>query len=228
MCVRKGWSAEIHPCELMASGTRSFWRACSSCLDSCHSKRCMTTILSTRLNNKMRGTWWWSWAPGSRTRSVTHNDDRLRVPTEPQELSGHVSSGGQPTSYDRSDRWSDTTTDRDFIDDYPIIRVSPHWDPTNEPWRISNQEAINSSSKYSTINISVTIKSSSFSPSRTPLQPRLQHSPTAGVNLWDKSGLTVTPHVSKPHDYVITCLRDSKCWWNSTSRIKFEVFQILE
>jgi hypothetical protein len=55
-----------------------------------------------------------------------HDDDRLRVPSELQKLSDHVLSGGQITSYDRSDRWSDTTTDRDFIDDYPIIRVSPH------------------------------------------------------------------------------------------------------
>jgi hypothetical protein len=54
---------------------------------------------------------------------VTHDDDRLRVPLEPQELSGHVSSGGQTTSYDISDRWSNTTTDRDFIGDYPIIRI---------------------------------------------------------------------------------------------------------
>ncbi len=67
-------------------------------------------ILSTRLTNK----------------NVSHDDDRLRVPSEPQELSDHVSSGGQATSYDRSDRWSDTITNRDFIDDYPIIRVSPH------------------------------------------------------------------------------------------------------
>jgi hypothetical protein len=55
-----------------------------------------------------------------------HDDDRIRVPLEPQELNDHVSSGGQTTSYDRSDRWSDTTTDRDIIDDYPIIQVSPH------------------------------------------------------------------------------------------------------
>jgi hypothetical protein len=57
---------------------------------------------------------------------VMHDDDRLRVPSELQKLSDHVLSGGQTTSYDRSDRWSDTTTDRDFIDNYPIIRVSPH------------------------------------------------------------------------------------------------------
>jgi hypothetical protein len=50
-------------------------------------------------------------------------DDDSEHPT--QELDDHVSSSGQATSYDRSDRWSDTTTDRDFIDDYPIIRVSP-------------------------------------------------------------------------------------------------------
>jgi hypothetical protein len=30
------------------------------------------------------------------------------------------------TSYEKSDRWSNAITDRDFIDDYPIIRVSPH------------------------------------------------------------------------------------------------------
>jgi hypothetical protein len=55
-----------------------------------------------------------------------HDDDRLQVPSEAQELNDHVSSGGQSTSYDKSDRWSNVTTDRDFIDDYPIIRVSPH------------------------------------------------------------------------------------------------------
>jgi hypothetical protein len=55
-----------------------------------------------------------------------HDNDHLRVPSEPQELSDHVSSGGHETSYDRSDQWSDTTTDRDFIDDYLIIQVSPH------------------------------------------------------------------------------------------------------
>jgi hypothetical protein len=30
------------------------------------------------------------------------------------------------TSYEKSDRRSNATTDRDFIDDYPIIWVSPH------------------------------------------------------------------------------------------------------
>jgi hypothetical protein len=39
--------------------------------------------LSTRLTNKK------------------HDDDQLRVPSEPQELSDHVSSGGQTTSYDK-------------------------------------------------------------------------------------------------------------------------------
>jgi hypothetical protein len=97
------------------------------------------TILSTRLTNKK------------------HDDDRLWVHSEPQELSGRVSSGSQATSYNRSDRWSNTTTDRDFINNYPIIRVSSHWDPNNEAWRLSNQEAINSSSKYSTFNRSTTI-----------------------------------------------------------------------
>jgi hypothetical protein len=56
---------------------------------------------------------------------------------------------------------------------------------------ITYREAINSSRKYSTINRSTTIKSGSSSSSHTPLQPRLQHSLTAGVNLWDKSGLTL-------------------------------------
>jgi hypothetical protein len=55
-----------------------------------------------------------------------HDDDRFQVPSEPQELSDHVSNGGQPTSFDRFDQWSDMTIDQDFIDDYPIIRVSPH------------------------------------------------------------------------------------------------------
>jgi hypothetical protein len=132
-----------------------------------------------------------SWAPGSRTRSTTHDFDQLWVPSEPQELSDHILSGVQATNYDRSDRWSNVTTDRGFIDDYPIIQVSPHWDPNNETWRINNQEAINSSSMYSTINRSMMIKFGSSSSSRTPLQPRLQHSPTAGANLWDKSGLTL-------------------------------------
>jgi hypothetical protein len=171
------------------STTRSSWLACSSCSEHRHSQRRTTMILSTRLNNKKSGARRWSWAPGSRTRSTMNDDDWLRVPSEPQELSDHISSDGQATSYDRSDRWSDTTTDRDFIDDYPIIWVSPHWDSNNEAWRISNREAINSSSKYSMINRSTMIKSSSSLSSRTPLQPRLRHSLTAGVNLRDKSRL---------------------------------------
>jgi hypothetical protein len=138
--------------------------------------------------NKKSGAWWWSWASGSTIRRVVHNDD-LEHPT--QELIDHVSSGGQTTCYDRSDRWSNVTTDRNFIDDYSIIRVSPHWDTNNEAWRISNQEAINSNSKYSIINRSTMIKFSSSSSSRTPLQSRLQHSSTAGVTLRDKLGLTL-------------------------------------
>jgi hypothetical protein len=170
---------------------RSSRRACSSCSEHHHSQRRTTMILSTQLNNKKSGARRRSWAPGSRTRSATHDDDQLRVSSKPPEPSDHVSSGGQATRYDRSDRWSDTTTDQDFIDDYPIIRVSPHCDPNNEAWRISNQEVINSSSNYSTINRSTTIKSDSSSSNRTPLQPRLQHSPTAGANLWDKLRLTL-------------------------------------
>jgi hypothetical protein len=156
------------------STTRSSRRACSSGSESHYSQWRTTMILSTWLNNKKSGAWWWFWANGLWTRSVTHDDDRLRVPSEPQELSDHVSSGGQTTSYDRSDRWSDTTTDRDFIDDYPFIRVSPYWDLNNEAWRISNREAINFFSKYSMINRYTMIKSGSSSSSRTPLQLRLQ------------------------------------------------------
>jgi hypothetical protein len=52
-------------------------------------------------------------------------DDDLEHPT--QELGDHVSSGHQKkTSYKKSDRRSNATTDQDFIDDYPIIRVSPY------------------------------------------------------------------------------------------------------
>jgi hypothetical protein len=73
--------------------------------------------------------------------------DDLEHPT--QELGDHVSSGHQKTatmilstqlknsattfqavirktSYEKSDRRSNATTNQDFIDDYPIIRVSPH------------------------------------------------------------------------------------------------------
>jgi hypothetical protein len=52
-------------------------------------------------------------------------DDDLDHPI--QELDDHVSSGHQKkTSYEKSDRRYNATTDQDFIDDYPIIRVSPH------------------------------------------------------------------------------------------------------
>jgi hypothetical protein len=173
------------------STTKSSRRACSSCSECRHSQQRTMMIFSTRLNNKKSGARRRSWAPGSRTRSAMHDDDGLQVPSEPQEFSDHVSSGSQATSYERSDRWSDTTTDQDFIDYYPIIRVSAHWDMNNEAWRISNREAINSSNKYSTINRSMMIKFGSSSSSCTPLQPILQHSPTAGVNLQDKSGLTL-------------------------------------
>jgi hypothetical protein len=170
---------------------RSFRQTCSSCSEYRHSQRRTTMILSIRLNNKKSGARQRSWAPGSWTRSVAHDDDRLWVPSEPQELSDHVASGGQATRYDRSDQWSNTTTDRDFIDDYPIIRVSPHWDLNNKAWRLSNREMINSSSKYSTIHRSTMIKSSSSSSSCTPLQPRLQHILITGANLRDKSKLTL-------------------------------------
>jgi hypothetical protein len=188
------------------STTRSSWRACISCSESHHSQRRTTMILNTRLNNKKSGARQRSWAPGSRTRSATHDDDRLWVPSVPQELSDHVLSSGQATSYDRSDRWSDAATDRDFIADYLIIRVSPHWDSNNEAWRISNREVINSSSKYSTINRSTTIKSGSSSSSRTPLQLRLQHSPTTRMNIRDKSGLTLQNRCALS-DQQATCLR---------------------
>jgi hypothetical protein len=173
------------------STTRSSWWPCSSYLKHLHSQWRTTMILSTQLNNKKTGARRRSWAPDSRTRSATHDDDRFQVPSEPQELSDHVSNGGQPTSFDRFDQWSDMTIDQDFIDDYPIIRVSPHWVLNNKAWRIINWEAMNSSSRYSMINRSTMIKSGSSSLSRTPLQSRIQHSLTAGANLWDKLGLTL-------------------------------------
>jgi hypothetical protein len=92
------------------STIRSSQRACNSYSERHHSQRRTTTILITWLNNKKSGARQQSWAPGSRTRSTAHDDDRLRVPLEPQELSDHVSSGGQATSYDRSIRTSSTTT----------------------------------------------------------------------------------------------------------------------
>jgi hypothetical protein len=104
---------------------RSSRWACGFCLERHHSQWRTTTILSTRFNNKKSGARRWSWAPDSWTRSAMHDDDRLLVPSEPQELSDHISSGGQATSYDRFDRWFDTTIDRDSIDDYPIFWVSP-------------------------------------------------------------------------------------------------------
>jgi hypothetical protein len=178
------------------STTRNSWRACSSCSEHHHSQWRTTTILSTRLNNKKSDARRQSWAPGSRIRSVAHDDDRFRIPSEPQELSDHVSRGGQATSYDRSDR--------NFIDDYLIIRVSPHWDLNNKTWKISNREAINSSSKYSMINRSTMIKFGSSASSHTPLQPRLQYNPIAGANLWDKSGLTL-PNRCALSDQQTTC-----------------------
>jgi hypothetical protein len=51
-----------------------------------------------------------------------HDDDRLRVPSEPQELSDHISSGGQATSYDIFDRWSDTITSEETYSN-PISRA---------------------------------------------------------------------------------------------------------
>jgi hypothetical protein len=95
------------------STMRSSRWACSSCSEHRHSQWHTTTmILNTQLNNKKSGARRRSWAPGSWTISATHDDDRLRIPSEPQELSDHVLSGGQATSYDRSDRWSDATIDR--------------------------------------------------------------------------------------------------------------------
>jgi hypothetical protein len=65
------------------------------------------------------------WAPGSRTRRAAHDDDQLWVPSRPQGLNDHVSSGRQATSYDKSDWQFSVTSNRDSIDNYPIIRVSP-------------------------------------------------------------------------------------------------------
>jgi hypothetical protein len=79
----------------------------------------------------------WSWAPGSTIRVV--RDDNLEHPAHEQECVARrrstASSLGasrtqrscfkrcQATNYDRSGRWSDTTTDQNFIDDYSIIRI---------------------------------------------------------------------------------------------------------
>jgi hypothetical protein len=60
-----------------------------------------------------------------RARRATHDDHWLRVPSRSQELGDYISSGHQATSYNKSDRRSSATTDRDSIDDYSIIRVSP-------------------------------------------------------------------------------------------------------
>jgi hypothetical protein len=51
---------------------------------------------------------------------VAHDDHRLRVPSRPQKLGDRVSSGRQATSYDKSDRRSSATTDRDSIDDFRL------------------------------------------------------------------------------------------------------------
>jgi hypothetical protein len=139
----------------------------------CYSQRKKTTILNARLKNKKSGARRRSWAPDLTTRRAAHDDDRLWVPSTPQEHSNHVSTSGQATSYDRSDWWSNVTTDRESIDNYPIIRVTPWWDSNNEARRIimighNNREAINSSSKYSAINRSMTIKCGFSSSNRTP------------------------------------------------------------
>jgi hypothetical protein len=147
------------------------------------------TILSARLKNKKSGAQQQSWAPDSTTRRATYDDDRLQVPSTSQELSDHVSGGGQPTSYDNSNWRSNATTDQDS-NDYLIIQITPWWDPNNEARRInmighSNQKTINSSSKYPVINRSSTTECGLSSSSRTPPQP----GPTAGPNLQDRSGL---------------------------------------
>jgi hypothetical protein len=111
----------------------------------------------------------------------------------------HVST----TCYGKIDRRSSATTDRDSIGNYPIIRISPQWDPNNESQRInmvgcSNREVINSSSKYIMINESTTIKCGSSSSSCTPPQSVLHHGPTVGPNLWDRSRLLL------PNRYVLS------------------------
>jgi hypothetical protein len=108
-CARKEGSAEIHPDELMAlwiynkkflMGIQFMFRTLS-----------FTVGEDDDLEH-----------PAQEQECA---NDRLRVPSRPQELSDHVSNGSQTTSYDKSDRQSGTTTDRDSIDDYPILWVSP-------------------------------------------------------------------------------------------------------
>jgi hypothetical protein len=55
---------------------------------------------------------------------MTQEHKELRVLSRPQELGDQILSSRQSISYDKSDRRSSVTTDRDSIDDYPIIRVS--------------------------------------------------------------------------------------------------------
>jgi hypothetical protein len=88
-------------------------------------KQRTTMILTAWLKNKKSGARWRSWAPESTTRRAAHDDDWLRVPSRPQELNDHVSSGGQASSYDKSDWWFSATINRNSIDDYLIIWVSP-------------------------------------------------------------------------------------------------------
>jgi hypothetical protein len=106
------------------SMTRSFQWACSSCSKHRHSQRHTTTF----------------WI-----RRAVHDDD-LEHPAQQYEewctttiLSTRLKNSAttfqaaiRKTRYKKSDRRSNATIDQDFIDDYPIIRVSPYWDPNNE------------------------------------------------------------------------------------------------
>jgi hypothetical protein len=51
----------------------------------------------------------------SRIRRAVHDDDRLRLPSRPQELSGHISGGSEVAGYDRSNQQSNATSNQDSI-----------------------------------------------------------------------------------------------------------------
>jgi hypothetical protein len=131
----------------------SSWRTCNSCSERCHSRREKTMILSTRLKNKKSG---------ARRSSALSSIDASRT-WRPR----FKRSSGNQLWQTRS------TVQRDHrsglhcrLPDYP----------NNESQRISmigrsNREAVNSSSKYPSINRSTTTKCVSSSSRHTPPQP---------------------------------------------------------
>jgi hypothetical protein len=56
----------------------------------------------------------------------------FKFPRSPKNSATTFQSAIRKTSYEKIDRRSNATTDRDFINDYPIILVSPHRDLNNK------------------------------------------------------------------------------------------------